>query len=783
MSELQKIIDEAAALLAVDHNDEVIELLRQFPESNKNAKLARLLAKAYFQRGGKGDMYAAEFFATRAIDAGEETSELFAIRAIAFFKTKDFVNAVANFAKYVDNSSSDDTCYLQALALLYCGKNDDSLVILRRIIQSSPKNINYLKSLTLAEDIEKGEKKPFSQTVKKQDYYLGGLEDASKEGDSPYQSCALSKSRGYATDPKDKYYHKESIPCQKQCPVHTDIPGYLTAIYEERYADAYKINLRDNVFPAVLGRVCARPCEEDCRHGRKGLGESVAICYSKRAGADLQEKEDLVLLDSIFEKSDKKVAVVGSGVAGLATARDLALYGHNVTVYEKYHKPGGMLIQGLPAFRLPRVHVEKEIAQVEAQGVSIKCSCEIGKDISLEQLLADNDAVVMAAGTLQPNCLDLPGKELKGIRHGLDFLLEANETDYAESGKHVLIIGGGFTAMDCARVAKRLTADIENADVKVYYRRTVDEMLVTPGELEDLAEEDIPVDFLVSPIEYIGENGHVTSVKFIRNHLGEQDESGRRRPLPIPGSEFELPADLVLLATGQFPDHSWIDESLKTDLVDEKDDLKLEGKYNTFDKKLFACGDYAHGAWSLIQAIGSARKCARKVDKLLFGKSRIQKGYEITDVQSTGRIIEMDDVSLIDMPKVDTGARTLECEVETGFDKALAVEEAQRCYRCNLKYEIDQDRCIFCDWCIKAKSQSNCIVAVKHLNFSEDGEITGYKEASTPDETNQIYIDQSKCIRCNKCLEACPANAISIQKIEKKLKFLEYDGCSCAVNS
>ena len=643
MSNIQNLIVKSEALLVNDQFDEIIDLLRQYPESNNNATLANLLAKAYFQRGGKGDMYAADFFATKALDGGDQKNEMNAIKAIALFRTRYFNEAAAVFARYVDDESSNDTRYLQALSLLYSGKNAESQKILQQITAGSPENREYQATLALALAIAEGVEQPFTQKIRKQSYYLGGRDEISKKGDSPYQSCALSKTRGYATDPKDKKYHKNSVPCQKQCPVHTDIPSYLKAVHEERYADAYKINLRENVFPAVLGRVCARPCEEECRHGGQGLGDPVAICHSKRAGADLQEQGALVLLDPIFDKSEKSVAIIGSGVAGLAAARDLALYGHKVTVFEKYGKPGGMLVQSLPAFRLPRVHIEKEIAQIEAQGVAIKCDCEIGRDISLEQLRKDHDAVVMAAGTLQPNYLDLPGKELRGIRHGLDFLMEANETNLPINSKHVLIIGGGFTAMDCARVAKRLTSEIQGADVKVHYRRTVDEMLVTPGELDDLAEEDIPVEFLITPLEYIGVDGHVTAVKFIRNHLGEQDESGRRRPLPIPGSEFELPADLVLLATGQFPDHSWMDDSLKSEIVDDKDNLKLIDKFNTPNKTLFACGDYAHGAWSLIQAIGSARKCARKVDKLLTGKTRIHKGYEITDVTETGRIIEMDD--------------------------------------------------------------------------------------------------------------------------------------------
>ena len=235
----------------------------------------------------------------------------------------------------------------------------------------------------------------------------------------------------------------------------------------------------------------------------------------------------------------KRITVVGLARSGLAAARQLALLGHTVTVYEKHHTPGGMMNQGIPVFRLPRDLIIKEIEQISALGVEIICNTEVGKNLPLTQLTENNDAVVMAAGTLRPNLLNLPGQELDGIRHGLDFLLEVNTTGTSAIGEKVVVIGGGFTAMDCARTARRLGAttvqiEEEKADhvapgsilripkgnVGVWYRRSVDEMLVTPGEIEELEHEHIPLETMVSPKAYVGENGRVTALRFVRTELG-----------------------------------------------------------------------------------------------------------------------------------------------------------------------------------------------------------------------------------------------------------------------
>jgi formate dehydrogenase major subunit len=627
---------------------------------------------------------------------------------------------------------------------------------------------------------------PLKHPLVPQKFKMGGPKEKRPEAESPYSFCALSKLCGTADAPKDFQWLEKNIPCQKACPASTDIPGYLDAIYRGEYEKAYRINLRDNVFPAVLGRVCARPCEAACRHGWDGLGDPVAICFSKRSAADFGGQMPVVM-EKWFPPSGKKIAVVGAGPAGLAAARQLALLGHQVTVYEKHNKPGGMMNQGIPVFRLPRDVIEKEIEQITALGVKIICNAEIGKTITLSELTKQNDAVILAAGTLRPNILNLPGKELKGIRHGLEFLLEVNETGGTEIGEHVVVIGGGFTAMDCARTARRLGAttvqvEEELADntvsgsilrmpkgkVKVWYRRSVDEMLVTPGELEELEHEHIPLETMVSPKEYIGENGRVKALRFVRTELGEPDAGGRRRPVEIPGSEFDIPADTVLLATGQFPATDWIDETLRKELVEEDGWLKSGTACATVRDKIFAAGDFAAGASSLIQAIGHAKECAREVGRFLTGRERLKDVAVIEDVEETGRIREMDFVPLQPMPAIDLTHRDLTNEVETGFAPETSRDEAQRCYQCHFKFEIDSDRCIYCDWCVKAKPRPECILKLKKLHHHPDGTVAGWEIAQTADEVNLIWINQDDCIRCGACVAACPVDAINIQKVSLK---------------
>jgi len=571
---------------------------------------------------------------------------------------------------------------------------------------------------------------------------------------------------------RDFHWLRENIPCQAACPAGTDIPGYLEAVYHGRFREAYEINLRDNVFPAILGRVCSRPCEAACRHGWEGNGEPVAICFSKRSAADFHHQAPMVL-PPLHAATGKRVAVVGAGVAGLSTARELARFGHGVTLFEQHRTPGGMLNQGIPAFRLPRDLIEFEIGQVLALGVDLRCGVRVGTDVGVEALVEGFDAVVMAAGTLRPNLLDVAGAELRGVEHGLSFLLQVNELGRREIGRRVAVVGGGYTAMDCARTALRLGAE----QVAVYYRRSREEMVVLPGELEELEEEGGVVDNSCAPVCFTGVHGKLTGSRFVRTRPGERGRDGRRLPEPLPGSAFEVETDTVILATGQYPESGWVATPLARQLIASDGWLASGTAHRTAHPKLFAAGDFALGATTLIQAIAHGRQCAIEVDRALVGRVRqrvvVATGPSFqtkTDAgRGTGRSPEMNLIPLHPMPTVSVDRRGLMDEVESGYDEAHALMEASRCYLCHYKFEIVDPKCVLCDECLKVKPVDGCIVEVSALLRDADGRIDGYRPI-VPGKTdslyyNRLWIDQSQCIRCGRCEAVCPVNAITIQKV------------------
>ena len=583
-------------------------------------------------------------------------------------------------------------------------------------------------------------------------------------------TTALSVSEGDSTSPQDLFWLEQNIPCQVACPAGTDIPGYLEAVYQGRFREAYEINLRDNVFPAILGRVCSRPCEDACRHGREGNGEPVAICFSKRSAADFGDAP-AVMLKPLFPASGKHVGIIGAGVAGLAAARDLALFGHRVTVYEKHDRPGGMLNQGIPAFRLPRDLISREIGQITALGVEIRCGVEIGRDVDTEELLTAHDALVMAAGTLRPNVPPLPGTDLDGVEHGLKFLLDVNENGRSEIGKRVVVIGGGYTAMDCARTAVRL-----GAQTSVYYRRGRDDMVVLPGEVEELLAEGPDLHNQCAPRGFAGSE-QVSGVQFVRTEAGEIDSRGRRLPREVPGSEFLAEADSVILATGQFPQTSWLGAGFASRMIGEDGWLNSGTAHRTGHEKVFAAGDFVLGATTLIQAIGHARDCAREIDEHLMGNARVRTiaradaafQSKTAEGRTTGRTASMNVIPIHPMPLLPVEQRIGDAEVETGYEGGTAKEAAGRCYLCHYKFEIVDSKCVLCDECLKVKPVPGCIVEAADVKRDDQGRITGYRpvESGVTDSLyyNRLWIDQDQCVRCGQCEAVCPVNAITIQKV------------------
>jgi len=449
----------------------------------------------------------------------------------------------------------------------------------------------------------------------------------------------LSKATGLGRHARDADWAAKNIPCQAACPAGTDIPGYLEAITDGDFAKAYRLNLESNVFPAVLGRVCTRPCEPACRHGWEGLGEPVAICWSKRAADDHMLAGHPQVLEPLFLPSGKSVGVVGGGAAGLTAARELALWGHEVTVYEQHDEAGGMMIQGIPEFRLPRDVVRREVDQVRRCGVRFECNFQVGRDASLDELREKHDAVVIAAGTFKPNRPDIEGVGLGHVRHGVEVLQEINAGAEPTLGERVVVIGGGFTAVDCVRIARRLGSP----KVTMVYRRRMEDSYIPEEEFAMFPAEGIEVVFCAQPVEISAD-----AVRFARTEVVD----GKAVCLEGEGASFELAADTVLLGTGQAPNLDWLDELYHGIITAE---------HGTSEDGLYIAGDFGTGPGSLIDAIGHAKACARTVDEFLMDENRFIDGVLVEDVPrtTTGRTAAMDALPREAMPERAIEARGL----------------------------------------------------------------------------------------------------------------------------
>ncbi|EEB73820.1 NAD(P)-binding protein [Thermococcus sp. AM4] len=405
-------------------------------------------------------------------------------------------------------------------------------------------------------------------------------------------------------------------PCQDACPAHADIQGYLALIARGKYHEAVKLMKEKYILPAVLGRVCPAFCEEACR--RNLVDEPVGIRLAKRFAADY-DLENGPWMPEIPPSTGKRVAVVGGGPAGLACAYYLRLKGHEVTIFEAMPELGGMTRYGIPEYRLPRDLLDEDIATVINTGIEVRTNTALGRDVTLEELREKYNAVFLAVGAWKSRKMGIPGEDLEGVMHGIEFLRKVNTGEEVKLGERVIVVGGGNTAMDVARTALRL-----GAKVTVVYRRSKAEMPANEREVEEAIEEGVEFLFLANPVRIIGD-GRVEEVELIKMRLGEPDSSGRRRPIPIEGSEFRVKADNVILAIGQYCDEEFlkglgIEARRGRAVVDE---ITLQ----TNVPGVFAGGDLVLGPSTVIESIATGRRGALMID--LYLRGRLEKAREV----------------------------------------------------------------------------------------------------------------------------------------------------------
>ncbi len=547
----------------------------------------------------------------------------------------------------------------------------------------------------------------------------------------------------------------KDIPCQEACPAKTNIPEYIRLIAEGKPDQAHRINQECNVLPGVLGRICIRPCEDACRHQWTNTRGAVRICHLKRSAADEKSKSSGPL-DAYYAPTGKHVAIVGGGPAGLAAGRELKRYGHDVTVLEREQVLGGQARTGVPEFRLPHHIIEEDVQAIVDQGLEIRLGQTVDA-AELGRLVESHDAVLLATGANRPRSMQLDGLGDGLAIEGLHFMRSYNLAEALEVAGEVVIIGGGFTAVDCARSARRLGgADLK---VTIMYRRSEAEMAANKEEIHELRREGIGIETLASPVGAIVTDGRIAAVTFTRNVLGAPDPDGRPSFHAVPDSAFTRPCQTLIYAIGQTPETSIL-----------PDGVTLQTSHTTSHPRLFVAGDFAMGNGDVIHAVADGKSAADAVDACLMKQARRETVVQIQDIRArefVGRTRDDDLLDTPDMPVLPLRERDRVAEVELGFPPELADTHAWRCYLCNHKFEINQDQCIHCDWCIKAAPR-DCILRLSHLKLDADGNAVSWTEvaASEPEKATYIWINSDECIRCGKCLRACPVGAISFRKVD-----------------
>ena len=576
------------------------------------------------------------------------------------------------------------------------------------------------------------------------------------------------------------YFHKV-VDCQWACPAHTPVPEYIRLIAAGRHADAYLVNWESNVFPGILGRTCDRPCEPACRRGRVeenngNSPEPVAICRLKRVAADNKGDIRARLPKPATKRNGRRVACIGAGPASLTVARDLAPLGYSVTVFEAEAKGGGFMRTQVPRFRLPEAVIDEEVGFILDLGVEFRGGERID---SMRAMLAEHyDAVFVGCGAPRGRALELPGaaEAAAHIHIGIDWLASVYFGHVERVGKRVIVLGGGNTAMDCCRSARRLGGE----DVKVIVRSGFDEMKASPWEKEDAMHEGIPILNNLVPKAFVHEDGRLTGMTF-EPVRAEVDARGRRQMVPTGEPERFFACDEVLVAVGQENAFPWVERDLGI-AFDEWGMPVVDAvtHQSTLPHVLFG-GDAAFGPKNIIWAVAHGHEAAVSIDRLLSGEDTRERPLPTLRVLSQkmgihewsyDNDISADERYRVPLVPAEQALRDIRLEVELGFDAETACKETQRCLNCDVQTVFTDTACIECDACVD-------ICPMDCITFTANGEEAALRPRLTapalnleqalyvsgPLKTSRVMVkDEDVCLHCGLCAERCPTGAWDMRK-------------------
>ncbi|MCB9081499.1 MAG: FAD-dependent oxidoreductase [Lewinellaceae bacterium] len=580
------------------------------------------------------------------------------------------------------------------------------------------------------------------------------------------------------TDIKDPEYFHRVVDCQYACPAHTPVPEYIRLIAAEKYTEAYMVNWESNVFPGVLGRTCDRPCEPACRRGRVEE-EPVAICRLKRVAADFKDDPRAHMPMGPFPANGKKIALIGGGPASLTVARDLAPLGYELHLFDEQIKGGGMMRSQIPSFRLPESVLDEEVGYVLDLGVHAVFNKYVE---SMREVLAqDYDAIFVGTGAPKGGDLPrLPGRwdAPDHIHIGITWLASVAFEHTTKIGKKVIVLGGGNTAMDCCRTARRLGGE----EVTVVVRSPFETMKASPWEIEDAMREDIPILNNMPPKEFVVENGKLKGVLFEKVEA-VYDESGRRKLIPTGEPDVFIEADDVLIAIGQENSFPWIERDLGIEFGQWDVPVLNPVTFQSTLPKVFFGGDAALGPKNIITAVAHGHQAAISIDLFCQGQDvakdrpapTVNLIHQKMGIHEWGYDNDIAGDLRYKVPHLEKkqSLHDRKLEVELGFDPATAFREAQRCLNCDVQTVFNTSRCIECDACVD-------ICPTSCITFTMNGEEEDLRTRLTAPANNleqALYVseplkqtarvmikDEDVCLHCGLCAERCPTAAWDMEK-------------------